>query len=214
MKRILLIAFIAIVFNLVAKSQDFKYGIRFGINTSNIELVGLQIGGINNYDGINKIGICLGSFLEYRIKSWSFSGELQYSEQGAKFDNLSTGIGIQNKSIDLNYLSFSPLVKLYIFKCLNIQAGWHFNYNVFGNKNMDANVNIYNDVTGVYVIRKQQYKIANWNQGLVTGIEFDLLKHFLVTYRSYLFNSSIIESDVLGLGVSNYVSQISFAYKF
>lgn len=155
MKKILLIVFIEIVFLFAAKSQDLKYGLRFGINRSNVEFVGLQTGGLRDYDGLNKTGICVGGFIEYRIKSWSFSGECLYSEQGAKFNNSSTEIGIQNKLIDLNYLSFNPLVKLYVFKWLNIQVGWNLSYNVFGNKKIDANVNTYNDVTGVSVIEKK-----------------------------------------------------------
>lgn len=41
MKKILLIVFIEIVFLFAAKSQDLKYGLRFGINRSNVEFVGL-----------------------------------------------------------------------------------------------------------------------------------------------------------------------------
>lgn len=183
------------------KSQDFQYGIKFGMNKSSVGGIQIMSDPTNwkNSD-VNKTDIIIGVSSEYKIKSFGFAMELLYSEQGVRYG----GVDGRNKfTLDLNYLSLSPVVKFYVFKWLNLQLGAHLNYKISGD-----NTFYVEDSIGKDQYSTSRHTVHNWNYGLFPGIEICFGKKISISHRTYLYNNSV--SDNLG---PNSVSQFTLSYK-
>lgn len=109
MKKLILLITIAVSFVLTVKAQEFNLGVKAGVNISN--LVGRE-----KYD--NKTSFHFGIVGEYQIsEKYSLQPEFVYSVQG-------TGMSKQTSSkYTLNYINVPLMVKYYVVKGFNLQAG-------------------------------------------------------------------------------------------
>lgn len=121
MKKILIIAFAFISMSSFAQGLDF--GIKAGANFSSIK---------DASEVSNKTGFLVGVFAGIKFSDKvGIQGDLLYSQQGADFDP---------EKIDLNYVNVPVVIKYFVVKGLNIQAGPQFGFivddnigEVFGN---------------------------------------------------------------------------------
>ena len=105
MKKIILTA--AAVFALsFANAQDTKYGVKGGLNMSNV----------SNAEGSSSLlAFHLGGFAEFKISDkFAVHPELLYSAQGAKFDGF---------NYNLNYINVPVMAKYYVADAFSIEAG-------------------------------------------------------------------------------------------
>jgi hypothetical protein len=109
MKKIILTA--AAVFALsFANAQDTKYGVKGGLNMSNV----------SNAEGSSSLlAFHLGGFAEFKISDkFAVQPELLYSAQGAKFS-----AGGVSFTTNLNYINIPVMAKYYVADAFSIEAG-------------------------------------------------------------------------------------------
>jgi hypothetical protein len=121
MKKLFLIAFTLVSITSFAQGLDF--GIKAGANFSSIT---------DASNVSNKTGFLIGVFAGVKFNdNVGIQGDLLYSQQGADFNP---------EKIDLNYVNIPVVIKYFVVKGLNIQAGPQFGFivddnikDVFGN---------------------------------------------------------------------------------
>ena len=159
--------FILLFFMLLLSATTFAQGIDLGIKggATFANLTGVT-------DGSSKIGFVGGAFVTIKFSDKiAIQGDLLYSQQGVELDV---------DKINLDYINFPIVLKYYIIKRVNIQAGPQFgtvindNLAEFLGSNIDFNSF---DVTGV------------------VGIGVDLPLNFRVTGRYGFGLSDISFSD-------------------
>ena len=123
MKKLSLVLFCAVMFIGVASAQKVKYGVKGGLNVSNLH---------GDSDETNSMaGIFIGGFMEYKTSKWAYGVDLLYSQKGAKSDSTPLGAtGSEVPEIHLNYISMIPTLKYYLSNNFNIQTGIQFGYNI------------------------------------------------------------------------------------
>jgi hypothetical protein len=108
MKNFILIVF-TVLFTTIAFAQGIDLGIKAGATFAN--LTGAT-------DASTKTGFVGGAFLTIKFSDKiAIQGDLLYSQQGAK---------LELDDINLNYINFPIVLKYYIIKRINIQAGPQF----------------------------------------------------------------------------------------
>lgn len=80
MKKILLMAAL-VMFTIYGFSQNTSYGVRTGLNNSNLDFEP----DTGSFDNAHRNGFTIGFFAEYKVtENLSFAPEIQYSAEGAK----------------------------------------------------------------------------------------------------------------------------------
>jgi opacity protein-like surface antigen len=120
MKKLLLIAVLAIVGLGTANAQDIKFGAKAGINLAN------GAGDVEEAD--TKLGLHIGGFAEFMLsEKFAFQPELLYSMQGYKYEydlDLGDGTSINvEEKIKLDYINLPLIFKFYVTEGLAIEAG-------------------------------------------------------------------------------------------
>jgi len=126
----LIAAVIILFFGNTAISQEIDLGVKAGVNFATIT----DIDNLSSKTGF-QAGVFAGIKFNDRI---GVQADILYSQQGAKVDVA---------KFDLNYVNVSVVLKVYLFKGLNIQAGPQFGF----------------------IIKDEVYKIGNG--GVKTDVE-------------------------------------------
>ena len=105
MKKIILTIAAVFAFG-VANAQDMKFGVKGGLNFSNL----------TSSEGSNGLtSFHLGGFAEFKVsEKFAVQPELLYSMQGAGYDG---------GDLNLNYINIPIMAKFYVAEKFNIQAG-------------------------------------------------------------------------------------------
>ena len=132
--------FIIIVFTVLLSTTTFAQGIDLGIKAGATfaNLTGAT-------DASTKTGFVGGAFLTIKFSDKiAIQGDLLYSQQGAKLE-------LELDDINLNYIIFPIVLKYYIIKRINIQAGPQFGTVVNDNLGEVFGPNDINsfDITGI-----------------------------------------------------------------
>ena len=110
MKNFILIVF-TVLFTTIAFAQGIDLGIKAGATFANLT---------NVTDASTKTGFVGGAFVTIKFSDKiAIQGDLLYSQQGAKLE-------LELDDINLNYIIFPIVLKYYIIKRINIQAGPQF----------------------------------------------------------------------------------------
>ena len=159
--------FTLLVFALLLSTSSFSQGVDLGIKggATFANLTGVT-------DGSSKIGFVGGAFVTIKFSDKiAIQGDLLYSQQGVELDV---------DKINLDYINFPLVLKYYIIKRINIQAGPQFgtviNDSLGGFLGSNIDFNSF-DVTGV------------------VGIGVDLPLNFRITGRYGFGLSDISFSD-------------------
>ena len=103
MKKVLLIAVIALLSLSNVNAQDVKFGAKTGLNLSNFK------GDLDNVEA--KIGFNIGAFVEIGLSDkFTFQPELLFSTQGAKSEG-SEGFDSYEQTNKVNYLNVPLMLK-------------------------------------------------------------------------------------------------------
>ena len=159
--------FILLVFALLLSTSSFSQGVDLGIKG------GATFANLTDVtDGSTKTGFVGGAFVTIKFSDKiAIQGDLLYSQQGVELDV---------DKINLDYINFPIVLKYYIMKRINIQAGPQFgtviNDNLGGFLGSNIDFNSF-DVTGV------------------VGIGVDLPLNFRITGRYGFGLSDISFSD-------------------
>jgi hypothetical protein len=105
MKKIILTAAAVFAFSF-ANAQDTKYGVKGGLNMSNV----------SNVEGSSSLlAFHLGGFAEFKVSDkFAVQPELLYSAQGAKFTD---------GNLNLNYINIPVMAKYYVADAFSIEVG-------------------------------------------------------------------------------------------
>lgn len=107
----LLVAVVALFMGTTVFSQSLDLGIKLGANFATIS---------GAVDGLsNKTGFHAGVFGGVKFTNVGIQADILYSQQGAK---------LKGGDFDLSYVNVPVVVKYYIFKGLNLQAGPQFGF--------------------------------------------------------------------------------------
>lgn len=184
MKKLLLVAAVAVFgFSNVA-AQDIKFGVKGGLNLANIT-------GNNTkaFDPVTSFNFGIMSEISITDK-FSFQPELMYSGQGYSFgsDNL----------VALSYINMPLMAKYYVVKGLSIEAGPQVGY-LFAAKNESVDV-------------KDSFKKMDFGANVGLGYKLENGLNFGVRYNLGL--SNINNSDGGSSKYKNGVLQASVGYFF
>jgi len=124
MKKLFLIVF-AVLVSSTTFAQGIDLGIKAGVNfISFSDAVGFD----------NNTGFVVGVFSTLKFSDKiALQGDLLYSQQGAEVDFEDLDIGNEVDKLDLNYINVPVVLKYYVVKKLNIQAGPQFGFVVDDN---------------------------------------------------------------------------------
>lgn len=116
MKKILLLAGVALVSLTSLQAQEFRFGAKAGVNFAN------QSGDDTEFYK-NKTGFHIGGFVEIPLTDkFSVQPELLYSAQGAKIDESEDGFSFEAK-YKMDYINIPIMAKYYIIEGLSVEAG-------------------------------------------------------------------------------------------
>ncbi len=177
MKKLILIVF-TILLTTTSFSQGIDFGIKAGVNFSTLT-------DASNLS--NKTGFVGGIFAGIKFSDKvAIQGDLLYSQQGAEFD-----IG----EVDLTYVNIPIVLKYFLIKGLNVQAGPQFGFIV------DDNIT---EVLGD-ILETESFDLTG-----VVGVGYDLPMDIRVDGR---YNFGL--TDVFdGLDGKNSVITLSVGYSF
>lgn len=179
-------------------SQEIKYGVKGGLNISNL----------NNADNIffgkskSKIGFNIGGFAEYSInEKWALQPEFVISTQGAKFENSGSEFinGIietysVKKNVNLTYLTIPLMVKYKLTDKFGAEFGPQVGIALsfvekidahYNGKIISTEINAFEDRTIVFNGNSYPIK-ANGNRfnlGLNFGLSYDLPNNIFIQAR-------------------------------
>ena len=172
---------VLIVFTVLLSSSIFAQGVDFGVKAGANFLILIDTAGLDN-----KTGFVIGVFggIKFNDKV-AVQADLLYSQQGAKF---SPG------DIDLDYINVPVVLRYFVFKGLNIQAGPQFGFVV--------NDEEYN---------KFQPRVPeSFDLTGVAGVGYDLPMGLRLAAR---YNFGLTEVDKVN-GAKNSVFNLSVGYSF
>lgn len=199
MKEILIFISIAIFSYTTAQSQEFRLGIKAGLNVASL--------GGSNY-GLGNLGartsFHIGGLVEIPLRGkFAIQPELLYSSEGADWS-----LGNEGRKIKLDYIRVPLMAKYYIIEGLSAEAGPVFGFLVSADKE-DHNEDT--DITFNY--RKDFYKSFDTALGIGASYLLDMGVFFSLRYNKGLIN---INKDRFSQDYKyqNNVFQVSAGYSF
>ena len=113
-------------------SQEIAFGVKAGLSLSNLTNSSLNV----------RPGLVIGGFANIRFNDYvALQPELQYAMQGGKYDDLTT---------KLDYIQIPVMVKGYMWKGLNIEAGPQFGFRTVGKEKINGKNYSIKDATNVF----------------------------------------------------------------
>ncbi|WP_322550602.1 porin family protein [Flavobacterium psychraquaticum] len=184
MKKLLLVAAIAVLAVSNINAQEIKFGVKGGLNLANVS-------GDNTkaFDPVTSFNLGLMSEISITDK-FSFQPELMYSGQGYSFNS--------DNVVELSYLNIPLMAKYYVAKGLSIEAGPQIGY-LFSAKNESVDV-------------KDSFKKIDFGANVGLGYKLENGLNFGVRYNLGLSNINNISGS--SDKYKNGVLQASVGYFF
>lgn len=191
MKKLFLVVILAAI-TFGASAQGFSWGIKAGMNISNI-------GGKDTEDNKNKIGYFAGLAAEYAFSDkWSIAPEVIYSAQGLKMKENDVTATFKG-----DYINIPIFAKYYITEKWSVGLGPQFAFNV--SAKVKAKVE---GVTATEKIDSDLYNSFDFGMGIATS--YKITDHLYVDARyNYGFTKVIKEAKNY-----NRVFQLGVGYNF
>ncbi len=195
MKKVLLIAALAVFGLTNVNAQDIGFGVKAGANFASFS-------GSDVPDAAEmKVGFHLGVLAEFKLgNQFAVQPELLYTMRGTQTTTEILGQSFDAK-MNLSYLSVPILAKYYITENLNIHLGPQIGFLMSAKVSSDGN-----DVDV-----KDQYKSID--AGLAVGLGYKLDSGIFFDARYYLGMTQLADTDQ-DVDVKNSVIQISVGYMF
>ncbi len=188
MKKIILTAAAIFAFGL-ANAQEVKFGIKAGLNLSNVT---------GDVDGAStKVGFQAGGLVEIKVSDkFAVQPELLYSLQGAKVDEEGTEV-----DFNLSYLNIPVMAKYLVSDKFSLEAGPQVGFLMSAKAKAE----------GASVDVKDAFESIDF--GLNIGAGYDATENINIGVR-YGFGLSNIAKDSEGEKIKNSNIAIAVAYKF
>jgi hypothetical protein len=127
MKKLLMLAAIAVLSFTTAQAQGISFGAKAGVNFASI--------GGDDTDGIDgRTGFHVGALVEIPVNDFfSVQPEVVYSAQGAKesFSESIDGVTVSGKStLKLDYINIPIIGKFYVIEGLSLEVGPQIGFNI------------------------------------------------------------------------------------
>jgi hypothetical protein len=184
MKKLLLVAAVAVLGFSNVVAQDIKFGVKGGLNLANVS-------GDNTkaFDPVTSFNFGVMSEISITDK-FSFQPELMYSGQGYSFNS--------DNVVELSYLNIPLMAKYYVAKGLSIEAGPQIGY-LFAAKNESVDV-------------KDSFKKIDFGANVGLGYKLENGLNFGVRYNLGLSNINNVSGS--SDKYKNGVVQASVGYFF
>ena len=237
------ILFTIILYITISNAQNINFGIKSGLNISNLR-------GVSEEEILNsksKFGFHIGGFMEFKIsKDLKFHPELLFSYQGGTSEFIDTPVvysnfylGVNNinfiRTYKLNYLIIPMMLKYKLSNKFNIEFGPQIGYLISGKSKLEYlnRMNpINNQIIEVDVSEKVEYNLdglpynlkafANkFDFGVNLGGSYDLTDSIYIQGLYNLGLTSVEESKIYfstayaeNWNIKNSVFQLSLGYRF
>jgi len=186
MKKVLLVAAMAVFGFTTATAQDVEFGAKLGLNFASV--TGDKTSDLGPVTSFN-----YGLMAEVPLsEKFSFQSEVLYSGQGFAFDSDESSL------VQLDYLTIPLMGKYYLTKGLSLEAGPQIGFLVSA-KQDDVNL-------------KDNYKGLDLGVNLGLGYKFDNGLNFSARYNLGL--SDVNDVDSVSDKYKNGVMQVSIGYFF
>jgi opacity protein-like surface antigen len=189
MKKLFVIAMLAMVATTSVQAQFLRFGIKAGPNFSSFS------GGVDNIDYKSRTSFHAGAVVQLKLlENFALQPEVLYSSQGADVD----GVG----DFNLDYISVPILAKFYILSDrLSLEAGPQFSFLV--NDTKEVFHEVVNDDDAKSDTKSFDFAVAG-------GLELNITKNFFAQAR-YSIGLTDAAKDA---EVKNAVFQVSVGYMF
>jgi opacity protein-like surface antigen len=204
MKKILLVI-IAFAFVSTVSAQEIKFGVKAGLNISNISA--MKING-NKGDAADMIvGMHAGAFANFSFSDLlGLQPEVLFNMQGGKEEDVTT---------HLNYISIPILLDIKPFKDFSILVGPQIGFNVYKSISDDETTikgSDYEDFLKSLGLKSNALDFA-----AIIGVQYTFIDHLSVGVRYNWGFTKTIQSDASGIEVSggtNGVIQATIGWRF
>lgn len=150
---------LAVSISALTFSQETKYGVRGGLNISNLDFTPDA-----DFQNVHRNGFAFGGFVDYGFsESLSFQVELQYSAEGAKADDLKA-----------DYIQMPLMLRFHLGDKFTVGAGPMVSLKTW--KNQDAfSTFAFSGIGGVeYMITDELFVDARFSYGITNILDPDL----------------------------------------
>lgn len=140
-------------------SQDTKYGVRGGVNVSNLDFTPDA-----DFQNLHRNGFFFGGFVDYGFsESLSLQVELQYSAEGAKFDGLNA-----------DYIQMPIMLRFHLGDKFMVGAGPMASLKTWKNKDAFSTF-AFSGIAGIeYMITDELFVDARFSYGITNVLDQDL----------------------------------------
>jgi hypothetical protein len=195
--------------SILVSSQDFKFGVKGGLNIARLNTTLQTIPG-GSTSTTNVIGMNVGVFGDYKISDkFSLQPELLYSMQGGKATLNVAGQSL-TQTLSLNYLNIPVMVKYFFTEKINIQTGPQIGLLLSATDKIDSSItgtpsssaNVKSDIKSI-------------DFGVNFGLGYDFTENISVSTRYNLGLSEIEKNgSSSSKGSKNKVFSFGIEYKF
>ena len=199
MKRVLLIAAIAILELGNVNAQDVKFGAKAGLNLSNVSI---EIDGGMETD--SKVGYNFGAFAEISLsEKLIFQPELLFSTQGFKVKQSIDEFSFEQTN-KMNYLNVPLMFRYAVFNKFGLEVGPQVGFL------LSANSEIKETFNGESETFDQDFKdsVKSIDFGLNFGASYDVSENIIIGARYNLGLSNINNED----GDANKINNTVFSF--
>lgn len=197
---------------LTVKAQDVKFGLKGGVNFSNISISGGN--SVTNPDTTTRTSFHLGGLVEVKLADkFALQPEIQYSSVGYKFalTGIEQGISYRGDVVDkIDYLSIPVLVKYFAAEGFSIEFGPQIAF-LMSHK-ADIQVNVAGTSNSETTDLKKYSE--NTEFGLNFGASYKLKNNLFFSGRYNLGLSDMQSESSDGEKILNRCFQLSIGYFF
>jgi opacity protein-like surface antigen len=190
-------------------SQDFKFGVKGGLNVASQDIT------VQAYQGVNTslknvIGINIGVFGQIKVsEKFYLQPELFYSMQGQALEIVYNGQKA-TQTLEVNYIVLPVMAKYYTGKKFSIQAGPQLAMLVAATEKIDSSIS---GLPSSSTEAKSNYNSTDF--GLNFGLGYEISKNVSLATRYNIGFSDVEKTVSPGTSASkNRVFSIGVEYKF
>ena len=197
---------------LTVKAQDVKFGLKGGVNFSNISISGGN--SVTNPDTTTRTSFHLGGLVEVKLADkFALQPEIQYSSVGYKFalTGIEQGISYRGDVVDkIDYLSIPVLVKYFAAEGFSLDFGPQVGFLISHKADIKVNV-LGNSSTQTVDLADESEKIEF---GLNFGATYKFKNNLFLSGRYNLWLSKSQKESTDGEKILNRTFQLSLGYIF
>jgi opacity protein-like surface antigen len=205
MKKVLLIAAIALLSLSNVNAQDVKFGVKTGLNLSNFT------GDVQNAE--TKVGFNIGAFVEIGLSDkFTFQPEILFSTQGAKSE-YSEGSYSFEQTMKFNYLNVPLILEYAVSDKFALQFGPQIGFLLSADR--EGTEIIGGNTFTIKEDFKDSFKSIDF--GLNFGASFDIVENIFIGARYNLGLANILDFEDMDSDddkAQNSVFSISVGYRF